>query len=279
MNQKYNALTPEEERVIIDKGTEKPFSGKYTTHVQDGVYVCKRCDAELYLSAHKFPSSCGWPSFDDEIPGAIRREIDADGRPEIVCSQCDGHLGHVFEGEHLTPKNIRHCVNSISMNFMKKAYFAGGCFWGIEHLMQQQNGVSTVVSGYMGGHVEHPTYNQVCQQATGHVEAVEVLYDPTHVTYETLAKLFFEIHDPTQHDGQGPDKGSQYASVIFYNCDEEKKIAECLIKKLIKSGLSISTKIMPSQIFWKAEESHQNYYEKHHQASHCHRHQKRFFDE
>jgi len=162
---------------------------------------------------------------------------------------------------------------------LKKAYFAGGCFWGVEHLMKQQEGVLTVVSGYMGGHVEYPTYNQVCQQATGHVESVEVLYNPTHVTYETLAKLFFEIHDPTQHDGQGPDKGNQYASVIFYSDDEEKKIAEYLIKKLIKSGLSISTKIMPSQVFWKAEESHQNYYEKHNKAPYCHRYQKRFFDE
>ena len=161
----------------------------------------------------------------------------------------------------------------------KKAYFAGGCFWGIEHLMQQQDGVLSVVSGYMGGHVEHPTYNQVCQQNTGHVEAVEILYDPNQVTFEALGKLFFEIHDPTQHDGQGPDIGSQYASVIFYSCDEEKKTAEYLINKLIKSGLSISTKIMPSQIFWKAEESHQDYYEKHHKAPYCHRYQKRFFDE
>ena len=117
-------------------------------------------------------------------------------------------------------------------SYLKKAYFAGGCFWGVEHLMKQQDGVLAVISGYMGGHVEHPTYNQVCQHNTGHVEAVEVLYNSNQVTYEALARLFFEIHDPTQHDGQSPDKGNQYASVIFYSCDEEKQTADYLINKL-----------------------------------------------
>lgn len=124
---KLNKLTPEEERIIVHKGTEAPYSGQYEDFFKAGTYACRRCDALLYRSEDKFDARCGWPAFDDEIPGAVKRLPDPDGhRIEIECANCGAHLGHVFAGEHLTKKNVRHCVNSLSMRFIPEKDGKGG---------------------------------------------------------------------------------------------------------------------------------------------------------
>jgi peptide methionine sulfoxide reductase msrA/msrB len=223
--EKWRKLTPEEARVIVKKETEPPFVGRFDKFDKAGTYTCRRCGTALYRSDDKFDAGCGWPSFDAEIPGAVKRVMDADGRrTEILCVHCGAHLGHVFTGERLTAKDTRHCVNSISMEFVlqadltnqfPRAVFAGGCFWGVEYFLQQATGVVQTAVGYTGGHTERPTYEEVCSHKTGHAEAIEVMFDPRQTSFEKLARLFFEIHDPTQVDGQGPDLGDQYRSAIF----------------------------------------------------------------
>jgi peptide methionine sulfoxide reductase msrA/msrB len=282
----YNQLTPEEERVIVQKGTEMPGSGKYYLNKESGTYFCRRCDIPLFRSSDKFDSGTGWPSFDDAIEGAVRQIPDADGRrTEIVCANCGAHLGHVFFREGLTGKGVRHCVNSISLGFLpetisavvtQKAIFAGGCFWGVEYHFKKVKGVLVVKSGYTGGVIDNPSYKQVCSGKTGHAEAVEVEFDAALVSYETLAKLFFEIHDPTQRNRQGPDIGTQYRSAIFYTDEEQKNVAEQLIGELRSKGYHVVTSVEKAGIFWYAEEYHQGYYQKTGHQPYCHIYQKRF---
>lgn len=275
---KWRKLTAEEERVIVHKGTERAFSGKYHDHFAAGVYACRRCGAMLYRSEDKIHSGTGWPSFDDEIPGAVKRAPDADGvRTEIVCANCGGHLGHVFRGERLSPKNTRHCANSVSLDFVRadrvrhgRAIFAGGCFWGVEYWLQRAPGVLETTVGYTGGTTESPTYEGIHGADTGHAEAVEVLYDPVRVSYEQLARLFFEIHDSTQRDGQGPDIGAEYRSAIFYVDDRQKRVAEELIGELKAKGMDVATQVVRAGRFWPGEQYHQDYYRERGSPPSCH---------
>lgn len=282
----FNELTPDESYVIEQKGTERPFSGKYNDFYEEGVYKCRKCDAALFKSQDKFSSGCGWPSFDDEIQGAIKRVSDKDGRRvEIVCSNCEGHLGHVFENEGFTDKNTRHCVNSVSISFKSIencceqhafAYFAAGCFWGVEYYFKNFKGVHSVVSGYMGGHSENPDYHSVCTGRTGHLEVVRVEYDECQVSFYELTKHFFEIHNFSQVDGQGPDIGSQYLSAIFYLSDAQKRSAIEIVDELEEMNYKVATSLHEASKFYEAEDYHQDYYEKTGKTPYCHSYKKIF---
>jgi len=285
MTFKSASLTPTLLHVLQDKGTEAPFIGAYTDFDDAGTYLCRQCGLALFRAQGKFHSGCGWPSFDAEISGAVTRQPDDDGRrTEIVCARCAGHLGHVFSGEGYTAHNIRHCVNSLSMDFVadthvldtQEAIFAGGCFWGVDYYFKRLPGVLKVEVGYSGGHRNNPVYEQVCTGQTGHLEVVRVVFDIKVIDYAAVTRYFLEIHDPAQADGQGPDIGAQYQSAIFYYDANQRQIAENLLQQLRATGIKPATQLLPVAVFWPAEHYHQDYYQKNAKAPYCHQYVKRF---
>ena len=267
----YTNLSPEERKIIVDKGTEAPFTGEYNEFFEAGLFICRACRNPLYESNTKFNAGCGWPSFDDELEGAVVRKEDFSAgrvRTEICCSKCDGHLGHVFEGEQITEKNTRHCVNSLSIQFksyknLSKVYFGAGCFWSVEKLFKIQKGVYLSQVGYMGGDTENPRYKDICTGDTNHAEVVEVYYDEKVISFTDLLNIFWENHNPTTPNQQGFDIGSQYRSVVFYTSENQKKITEesILIQEL-NWNKTIVTEVIIAPIFYRAEEYHQNYLNK-----------------
>ncbi len=279
---KLNPLTPAEKQIIIDKGTELPGSGEYDNFFQEGIYTCRQCNAWLYRSADKFSAHCGWPSFDQEIAGAVKRQTDADGtRTEILCARCGGHLGHVFTGEKFTPRDTRHCVNSLSLRFVpaeklpsnkQTIVLGGGCFWCLEAYFSQVRGILEVKSGYAGGNIANPTYEQVCRGKTNHAEVVEITFDQTQVALEMILQIFFTLHDPTTRNRQGADVGSQYRSIILASDDEQKEIVENFIAKLTAEKFysePIVTEVKLLAKFYQAEDYHQEYFKNHPEAAYC----------
>ena len=264
-------LSNEEYEILANKGTEAPFSGEYNDHYNVGFFVCRACSNKLYESNTKFNSGCGWPSFDDEIDGAIIRYEDNSlgrKRTEICCSNCDGHLGHVFYGEKITEKDTRHCVNSLSIRFISyknlhKATFGAGCFWKVQHVFSKVTGVYDTQSGYMGGSIKDPNYEDVCSGKTNHAEVVQIYYDPKEVTYQDLLSIFWRSHNPTTLNRQGNDEGTQFRSVIFYDSNEQQALAINSKNNFQKNTkATIVTEIVKTDSFYRAEEYHQNYLSK-----------------
>ena len=267
----FSELTSEEKHILKDKGTETPFTGEYNEHFEAGIFMCRACDNPLYESNTKFNSGCGWPSFDDEIEGAITHYEDLSGgqlRTEICCKKCDGHLGHIFVGEQFTEKDTRHCVNSLSIRFkayskMQRATFGAGCFWSVEKLFKATEGVYLASVGYMGGDTDMPTYKEVCSGTTNHAEVVDLYFSAEKVSYTNLLNLFWENHNPTTLNRQGFDNGTQYRSIIFYHNDQQLKEVEQSINEQQKNWENeIVTQIIGSSTFFRAEEYHQNYLNK-----------------
>lgn len=284
-------LDAETFRITQKAGTEPAFCGTLLDNKKEGNYFCVVCGLPLFSSEHKFNSGTGWPSFFREFdPEHVTRKEDRGygmERVEINCARCGAHLGHVFD-DGPKPTGERHCLNSASLKFHEKgsplpqeslpvetnevAYFAGGCFWGIEHYFQKGPGVIDAVSGYMQGRVDKPTYEQVCDKGTGHAETVKVVFDPRKIGYRRLLEAFFVMHDPTQLNRQGPDVGDQYRSGIWYTSEAQQREAEAFIKELSASerfkGRKIVTQVQPAATFWPAEEYHQDYIEKTGRACH-----------
>ncbi|MBY0380147.1 MAG: bifunctional methionine sulfoxide reductase B/A protein [Burkholderiales bacterium] len=282
---KTDSLTPLQYSVIINKSTEAPFTGEYTDNTIDGTYLCRNCGLALFEANNKFHSGCGWPSFDLELENTIKRIPDIDGRrTEILCNRCNAHLGHVFHGENLTTKNTRYCVNSVALDFVavgnvvdtEEIILAGGCFWGIEYYLQKLPSVLLTQVGYCGGIKSNPSYKEVCSHNTNHLEVVRVIFDPTKINLTNLLKYFFEIHDPTQTNGQGLDVGNQYLSAVFCYNLEQQTIAKQVITLLTSNGYTVATTVRESSPFWIAEEYHRNYYLNNNNTPYCHKYTKRF---
>jgi peptide methionine sulfoxide reductase msrA/msrB len=298
-------LSSEQYAVTQNCGTEPPFRNAYWDNHKPGIYVDVVSGEPLFSSLDKFDSGTGWPSFTQPVKGndVVEKKDSTLGatRTEVRSKVADSHLGHVFEDGPADKGGLRYCINSASLKFIpleemdqagyaqylapfvnaglikqpvhETAILAGGCFWGMEEIIRNIPGVTKTTVGYSGGTTADPTYEEVCTGTTGHAEAIEVVFDSSRLSYETLLDYFFRMHDPTTLNRQHNDVGTQYRSAIFYTSEAQKQTAEAVKARWDKSGKfnrPITTQVAAAGKFYSAEDYHQKYLVKHPGGYTCH---------
>jgi peptide methionine sulfoxide reductase msrA/msrB len=271
-------LDPKAYDVLRKHGTERAFSGRFADHHEQGVYICAGCGLELFASDTKFDSGTGWPSYWKPISEAhVGESIDKSffsTHTEVHCARCGGHLGHVFP-DGPAPTGLRYCINSVSLDFKagsadkavasktETAIFAMGCFWQPDELFRTVHGVISTEVGYIGGRTKNPTYEDVSYKETGHAEAVKIVFDPAKVSYRELLEIYWNNHDPTTLNRQGPDRGTQYRSAIFATSDAHYKEAAAskvaVAEQKAWGDAPIVSEVQKAGDWWPAEDYHQKY--------------------